>query len=369
MLSTDFSFGNAGIHPAWVGGITAFLVCVLLVATKKWHGKLTMDTSQGLQKFHTAPTPRIAGVGIFLGILLALFWISENPKYQESTTILSAIVIAGLPAFSFGLLEDVTKKVSVKVRLFATMASGVLGWWITGISLTSVDIWGIDWLLGFTIISVIFTAFAVGGIANAVNIIDGFNGLAAGATLIMFTAFAIISANAGDQALSLVCVSITGAISGFFLVNWPRGKIFLGDGGAYFIGFMLAWVAILLPERNPSISPWTSLLVCAYPILEVVFSFARKSLREGYHPSQPDGVHLHMLTNKRLSRKIFRDFSKTTQNGLTSPFLWFYSSIPCSLAIIAYTSLEFTLIGLAISFISYYLYYNKLAFFRWLPKI
>jgi UDP-N-acetylmuramyl pentapeptide phosphotransferase/UDP-N-acetylglucosamine-1-phosphate transferase len=70
-------------------------------------------------------------------------------------------LLAGIPAFIFGLLEDVTKRVSVKIRLLATMASGVLGWGITGTSLTHVDIFGIDWLLSFTLISVIFTAFAV----------------------------------------------------------------------------------------------------------------------------------------------------------------------------------------------------------------
>jgi hypothetical protein len=130
----------------------------------------------------------------------------------------------------------------------------------------------------------------------------------------------------------------------------------------------LAWIAILLPERNPQVSPWASLLICSYPIIEVGFSFVRKSLREGYHPSQPDGVHLHMLANKRWSRRFFGDFSKTIQNGLTSPFLWVYAVIPCTAAIFSYQRTWLCAVLLLVSAWVYMGMYSKLAFFRWLPK-
>lgn len=324
-----------------------------------------MDTTDGLQKFHTAPTPRIAGIAIAAGVFAGYAASSHGIAAAEKRAILGGILLAGMPAFLFGLLEDVTKKVSVKTRLLATMASGVLGWGITGFSVTHVDIPGLDWLLGFTVISVIFTAFAVGGVANAINIIDGFNGLTAGVALIMLAAFGIIARQAGDIPLAFTCLIVAGAVAGFFLVNWPRGKIFLGDGGAYFLGFTLAWIAVLLPERNASVSPWTSLLICSYPILEVAFSFIRKSLREGYHPSQPDGVHLHMLANRRWVKKLLPESSKTTQNGMTSPFLWAYSFIPCSLAVFFHGNKLLTALSLVISIFIYFITYKKLAFFRW----
>ena len=248
------------------------------------------------------------------------------------------------------------------------MASGVLGWGITGISVTHADIWGLDWLLSFTFISVIFTAFVVSGAANSINIIDGFNGLTAGTSIIILSTFGFIARQVGDIPLAFTCFIILGAVLGFFVVNWPSGKIFLGDGGAYFLGFTLAWIAVLLPERNPSISPWTSLLIFSYPIIEVGFSIVRKSLREGYHPSQPDGVHLHMLANKRWARKIFSNFSKPIQNGLTSPFLWLYTLIPCLMAILTYHETWITIISFFISILCYLAFYNKLAHFRWIPK-
>lgn len=353
---------------ALIAAIASLLTCLFLVGTKKWHGAFSMDSSTGVQKFHTAPTPRIAGIALVVGVLAGYAFSSHSPAAAEKRQILSAILMAGMPAFIFGLLEDITKKVSVKTRLLATMASGLLGWGITGVSLTSVDIWGVDWLLGFTAISVLFTAFAVGGVANAINIIDGFNGLTAGVALIMLAAFGLIAREVGDIPLAFACLIIAGAVLGFFLVNWPFGKIFLGDGGAYFLGFTLAWIAILLPQRNAQVSPWASLLICSYPIIEVGFSFVRKSLREGYHPSQPDGVHLHMLANKRWARKIYGEFSQTLQNGLTSPFLWLYAAIPCTAAVFSYQYTWLCAVLLVASTLVYLAMYSKLAFFRWVPK-
>ena len=368
MFSSQFSFLELLRYDASVALIASFITCLFLVLTKKWHGGLSMDSSSGVQKVHTTPTPRIGGIGIAIGVFAGFAASSHGIAAAEKRAILSAILLAGIPAFIFGLLEDLTKKVSVKVRLLATMASGVLGWGITGTSLTHIDIPGFDYLLSFTVISVIFTAIAVGGVANSINIIDGLNGLTAGTAIIILAAFGIIARQVGDIPLAFTCLIIAGSVAGFFFVNWPKGKIFLGDGGAYFLGFTLAWIAVLLPERNSHVSPWTSLLICSYPIIEVGFSILRRSLREGYSPTEPDFFHLHSLANKRWARKIFSNFSKPMQNGLTSPFLWVYAAIPCTLAIITYHSKLLIATAFIFSFICYLMFYRKLAFFRWLPK-
>lgn len=368
MLSSEFSFLELLRYDAFVALLASSATCLLLVLTQKWHGSFSMDSSSGIQKIHTAPTPRIGGIGIAIGVFAGFAASSHSIAAAEKRMILSSILMAGMPAFIFGLLEDLTKRVSVKIRLLATMASGVLGWGITGTSLTHVDVPGIDFLLGFTVISVIFTAVAVGGVANAINIIDGLNGLTAGTALIILAAFGIIARDVGDIPLAFTCLIIAGAVAGFFFLNWPKGKIFLGDGGAYFLGFTLAWIAVLLPERNHSVSPWTSLLICSYPIIEVVFSILRRAMREGHSPTEPDFFHLHSLANKRWARKIFSNFSKPMQNGLTSPFLWIYAAIPCALAIITYQSRALTAASFILGFFCYLMFYRKLAFFRWLPK-
>ena len=368
MFSTQFSLLELIRHDTAAAFAASCVTCLLLVLTQKWHGSFSMDSSSGVQKVHTTPTPRIGGVGIAIGVFAGFAVSSHGIAAAEKRMILSAILLAGIPAFIFGLLEDLTKKVSVKIRLLATMASGVLGWGITGTSLTHVDIPGIDFLLSYTIISIIFTAVAVGGVANSINIIDGFNGLTAGTALIILAAFGIIARQVGDIPLAFSCFIISGSVAGFFIINWPKGKIFLGDGGAYFLGFTLAWIAVLLPERNHSVSPWTSLLICSYPIIEVGFSILRRTLRAGYSPTEPDFFHLHSLANKRWARKIFSNFSKPMQNGLTSPFLWIYAAISCTLAVFTYQSKLLTAASFIFSFFCYLIFYRKLVLFRWLPK-
>jgi UDP-N-acetylmuramyl pentapeptide phosphotransferase/UDP-N-acetylglucosamine-1-phosphate transferase len=138
------------------------------------------------------------------------------------------------------------------------MASGLLAWWITDYSLSRLDIWGVDQLMQFTFFSVVFTAFAVGGVANSINIIDGFNGYAILPSTIAFIGFGLIAFQEGDQNFVLVSLILAASVWGFFWVNWPSGKLFFGDGGAYFLGFGFAWIAVLLIERNPSVSAFSA---------------------------------------------------------------------------------------------------------------
>ena len=140
-------FQSTALQAAGWGFFSTFLMCVLLVVTKRWHGALTMDFTGGIQKFHTAPTPRIGGVPIVLGLIMT--W-SKSPG--DVKQMLTPILFAGLPAFIFGLAEDITKRVGVLQRLLATMAAGLLAWWVTDYSLSRVDIWGVDWLMKFTLV-------------------------------------------------------------------------------------------------------------------------------------------------------------------------------------------------------------------------
>lgn len=185
--------------PAIFAAAVAFGVALLIVLTQEWHGHLSIDSHEGIQKFHTHPTPRIGGVAIAIGSICA--YLISPDSLQE---ICGPLLLAGVPAFVLGLAEDITKRVSVRVRLFATMFCGVLGWAITGYSITRANVPGLDWMLGFSLVSVAFTAFAVGGVANAINIIDGFNGLSAGSTVIILLGFAGLSLSVGDAQLAYI---------------------------------------------------------------------------------------------------------------------------------------------------------------------
>jgi len=347
---------------AW-GGATCFLLSVLIVLTKDLHGSATMDLSHGIQKFHTTPTPRVGGLPIVVGLSVACFTSTPEIKY-----ILTSILIAGTPAFLFGLAEDITKKVGVPARLLATMASGLLAWWLTDNSLSRVDVWGIDWLLKYTLISVLFTSFAVGGLANSINIIDGFNGLASTMATLAFVGFAVIAWSVGDAILASVAIILSACIWGFFWVNWPFGKLFLGDGGSYFVGFALAWVAVLLIERNPSVSPFAALLVCIHPVSEVLLSIFRRKLKK-MNPGQPDRLHFHSIVKQRYVRRWFGNLSFELRNSITGVFVGHMTLVAIFIASLVNQNSLLSMLAVIALATGYVAIYARMIRFQWCSPI
>ena len=351
---------SALVTSALLGGIVALLSCWALVLTQGWHGRFTHDIALGIQKFHVSPTPRIGGVGIMLGIL-AVWW-AVHPKWED---ILRPMILASLPAFLFGTAEDLSKRVGARARLLATMASGLLASLLTDTALAHTSLPWLNAALQWWPLALAFTAFAVGGVANAVNIVDGFNGLASGIVIVCLLALGGIALQAGDVDLACVILAVAGVVTGFFLVNFPLGKIFLGDGGAYVVGFWLAWLAVLLIERNPhTVSPAAVLLACAYPVIEVVFSIMRRRMRA--HPAMhPDRLHMHSLIKCRLARKKLGHWPKVMQNASVSPLVWAFSALGAVAGVLAWNQNDAAWLGLAIYAMLYAAVYRRLVRFRW----
>jgi UDP-N-acetylmuramyl pentapeptide phosphotransferase/UDP-N-acetylglucosamine-1-phosphate transferase len=342
----------------------ALLISLCLVATQRWHGSLSMDHPGAVQTAHRVSTPRIGGVGIYLSLVFAWAIMLKG----ETRDILGIILLAGLPAWSFGLAEDLTKRVGVLPRLLATMLSGVVACVLSGVALTRLDLPLIDQVLAYWPVAVMFTAFAVGGVANAINIIDGFHGLASGTSILALLALTLLALLAGDHALAIVCFLAAAAVIGFWLVNYPWGKLFLGDGGAYFTGFALAWLAVLLPMRNPNVSPWASLMVCAYPFIEVIYSMLRRKL-EKKSMGDPDSAHLHSLLASQVVRKHFTSLSHTLQNAAVAPMVWIFVGLMVTLAIAFRESTAWLATMLIGSAIVYHLTYRLLAARRKKPHL
>lgn len=335
---------------------------ILIVTTKRWHAEYTFDPQSGIQKFHKQPTPRIGGVAVFAGFW-AIAFIATSPLRD----IFFALGVSGSIAFLGGLAEDLSKNISSYMRLLATIASGGLFCILTGYSVTSVEIPIIDDALKFYLVSFAFTAFAIGGMANAINMIDGFHGLAAGSTLIMLTAVATAAFSVGDHELTMIAISITALIFGFLLVNFPNGYIFLGDCGAYFLGFLLGTLAVMLPMRNQEISPWISIMILAYPLLESIFSIMRKTIRKNHRPDNPDRLHLHMLVYRNYARRVAKIIGdKTFSNPITSLFMWGGTAPSLIFAILLPYTQEWLLFAFFLQtllYISTYLHLMKPRFF------
>lgn len=338
-----------------IGFATSLICSLLLVYTTRWHGRYSLDATRGVQKFHITPTPRIGGAAIMTGLWLALCFM---PAPQQE--LLLPVLLAALPAFVFGLAEDLTRNVSVRARLLATMASGAVCWFLTGVTLDHTGLAPLDAVLAWLPFSVLFTAFAVGGVANAVNIIDGFNGLASGTVIIGLGALGLIAMNVGDVHLAQLCFVICAVTAGFFLVNFPYGKLFLGDGGAYLLGFLLAWLSVMLVYRNPSVSAWAPLLACAYPVFETVFTIARR-LWCRRHPGQPDSWHLHSLVKTAITARYLRRLPAPLRNACVSPVSWSIALVPAVLAVNHPSAPDVLVQGAVASFLLYLVMYGLVA--------
>ncbi len=215
-------------------------------------------------------------------------------------------LIAGVPVFVTGFWEDIFKSVSSFRRLLAAIISSILFIYLTGTYFTSVDIYLFDAVFSTLYLFPILTIIAVAALSNAINIIDGFNGLASGSVILMALAIAYLGYQNGDILVMQMALLFAASVAGFFVVNFPRGLLFLGDAGAYLNGYILGVLAILLVERNAQITPLVLLVIFAYPIIELLFSIYRKTLRKGHRPDQPDKVHFHMLVYRSYARKWTR---------------------------------------------------------------
>ncbi len=353
--------------------VLAFLVAALsgwvIVLTRSWHGHLSMDGLDGVQKFHLTPTPRIGGIPVVLGLWAVIIWCGFSLEYSgdhdQAARLLRDLLIASLPAFVFGLLEDVTKRVGVVTRLVATMASGVLAWWLTGMALDRVDVWGLDLLLAsWWPLSVAFTAFAVGGVANALNIVDGFNGLASSTAFWACVGYALMALRVNDSPVAVVSLTLAAAMLGFFVINWPFGRLFLGDGGSYFTGFSLAWLAVELVERHPQISAFSVLVVLAYPITEVLFSMYRRKSRQD-HLGHPDRLHFHSLLKRRYVARWFKGYDATARNSIAGIVVGTMTLPAAMIGFLTMFSVGWSVLGLLLFMGGYIVFYRRMVRHRW----
>lgn len=346
---------NSNLVIAFASFAAAFLICILIVRTKPFHGHLSSDHMDGVQKFHSAPTPRIGGVALILGYLLS--WSLHEGETRE---ILGLIGIASLPVIVAGLAEDISKSVTIRMRLVSTFVAGILFCLLSGYTIEHVYVWWFDILLSNPLFSIAFTAFAIASAANAINIIDGFHGLASGTVLIMLAATGMVSWFVDDTVLLGVSLSLAAVTAGFFLVNFPFGKIFLGDGGAYFLGFAIATITVMLPARTPELTPWVCPLILSYPLTEMVVSIARKLRRKGHHPGKPDNLHLHMLVHRIVvGQSGSRARSEAFKHALTSMLLWIFPTVSLILVAASNFNDQFTIRSTIIVFVAYLIVYNK----------
>ena len=347
--------------------VLSLVVTLLVLRYSHLHGRFTADHDlDGVQKFHSVPVPRVGGLGLMVGLLVAFGfrWV-QRPEVGQFGLLLLA---SALPAFGFGFIEDITKRVGVKVRFFATASSAAMAGYFFDAWLTSLQMLGIDDLIGqYPLLSIFVTCFAVAGVANAFNIIDGYNGLSGMVGVIILGGIAYVAFKLNDVEIMIAALAMMGAILGFLVFNYPRGLIFLGDGGAYLIGFWVAELSVLLTARHPEVSKWFPLLLCAYPIFETLFTIYRRVVIHRTHPGMPDAAHLHQMIYKRVVRWAVGSNESADiviRNSLTAPFLWVLTAMAVMPAVLFWDN-AWALRGFALLFaVTYILLYRRLVQFK-----
>jgi len=298
--------------------ISAFL-CLLIIRYQHLHHHFTADPSIGTQKFHEFATPRVGGIAIYLSLII--MWLMAMSTVHANSYRVPLVLIC-FPVFIIGLVEDVTKKMGVKIRLIAAMGSGALAFIFCSAQVLRIDIPILDQYLSIGWISAIFSIIAIAGLSNAYNLIDGFNGLASMVGIISLAAIGYIAFLVGDQVITFQSLTMIAALLGFFIWNYPRGLIFLGDGGAYLVGTWIAILSVLLVFKHQEISPWFALMVNAYPITETLFTIVRRLISKR-NPGLPDAAHFHTLIYRQIVRWAtpydMKTRDQTAKNAATSP--------------------------------------------------
>jgi UDP-N-acetylmuramyl pentapeptide phosphotransferase/UDP-N-acetylglucosamine-1-phosphate transferase len=304
--------------------ITSLLVTLWIVRSAGQHAALDPDHNTRPQNFHSQPVPRIGGLSLIAGVLAALAWI--HTALPQDSKLLWLLMGAALPAFLSGVAEDILKNISPRRRLLSNTLSAGLGIFLLDAVLLKTDIAVVDFVIQWYPAAVALTLLVVTGVANSVNIIDGFNGLASMCVIFILLALGWVAHQLGDTFILTAALILAGAVLGFFVWNYPAGLVFLGDGGAYFLGFMVAELSVLLIHRHATVSPLFPLLLCAYPIFETLFSIYRRRIVRGVAAIAPDAIHLHTLIHRRIIRPVRSsanlDRGQNTRNSLTSPYLW-----------------------------------------------
>ncbi|MDH4395542.1 MAG: glycosyltransferase [Limnobacter sp.] len=316
------------------------LGCLAVLLTKRFHSRFSMDHDlAAVQKLHETPVPRIGGLPVFLALFVSLGLAIPSGASGASGTeadvnfVLSLLGVC-IPVFLAGIIEDITKKVSPTQRLIWAMVSGLLACWLLGAVVTDLGFAWTKTLLAFAPAAYLFSAFAMAGMSNAINMIDGLNGLASGVVCMLALAISLLAAYYGDVLLVNVCLALSFSMLGFWLFNFPFGKIFLGDGGAYLMGFLLGALTILLKARIPTMDAWMILSLLAYPVIEVLYSIGRR-IKAKAAPDQPDFAHFHQLVQRWLSDVVISrglPMPAGRLNSHSTPFVWVFAGTSIALA-------------------------------------
>ena len=290
------------------------IICILIFK----NFQIVDKSFRKVQTAHINSTPRLGGLGILFSIITVELIFGGIFRLW--------FFICLVPIFVMGFLEDIHFETKPKIRLLVGSMSSLLAIFLSKQWLISVDFPFFDYFLQFAIIGIFFTVFASVGMINAINFIDGIHGFASAKIVVISIGIFLISSKVGEERIAIMGALVACASLGLFFVSYPKGRIFLGDAGAYCLGFILAWQLIILLSRNPELSAWSLLALVFWPVMDTLFSIFRRILK-GKPTNRPDLLHFHQLIMRAIEiiskKEISRRISNPLATAIILPFTFF----------------------------------------------
>jgi UDP-GlcNAc:undecaprenyl-phosphate GlcNAc-1-phosphate transferase len=284
-----------------------------------------------LQDTHKNTSSRLGGVGLVISIVVFVIYGVLEGLVEISDTVFP--LVGAILLFILGLVDDLVNHIRPIIRFtIIFLVSVAISYF--GTPLYRIDVGVIDSLFRSSLFfSVIITSFALSGITISINMIDGINGLAAATSSLCLLALSMIAIHNGELELARLVLYIVTCVLGFLVVNVSRGNIFLGDSGAYFLGFLCAALCVIENNSFANVSSWAFLLICIYPFNETLLSIIRRYFGNA-NIAYPDQRHLHHLVLEYLKVRYFYDEQKDTLNHfLAAALCLILPLVSCSLAI------------------------------------
>jgi UDP-GlcNAc:undecaprenyl-phosphate GlcNAc-1-phosphate transferase len=264
--------------------LAAMLVTMLaLPPLIRWGRAAQIVAVPDHRRLHAEVTPQIGGVGILLGFVAPSALLV--PDYGHVTLFYVGVLVV----FVVGLLDDY-REVDYRLKFLAQFAAA--GWIITTASLWDIGlVWGDDTVrLGLA--SSVVALFFMVGVTNAINLSDGLDGLAAGLALVSALALAVLGYQTNEQLPLTLMLALAGSLMGFLRFNSHPARVFMGDNGAYFIGFTLAFCCLWISCHGEGVSFFALLFALGLPVYDTL-SVAVRRMAEGRGPFSPDRKHVH----------------------------------------------------------------------------
>jgi len=268
---------------------TPIVICVARI--------LKIYDSSDVRKVHTSAIPRIGGVAIFLSatvLLIAVLFLDNNIGKAFRSIQVQVVTLLGSGTFIFltGLIDDL-RGIRARHKLLAQVAAGV-ALCLVGVRIDSLNVANL-FTIHLSWLSFPVTVFWIVAITNALNLIDGLDGLAAGISAITCAVIAVFSFSSGQPLMVVLMLALLGSISGFLFFNFNPARIFMGDCGSMFLGFVIASSSVMCATKSRTIIALAlPTLALGLPIFDTIFTIIRRYLeRRGI--MSPDRSHLHHI--------------------------------------------------------------------------